>query len=82
LPVTNHSQIKRIASLCKACLPPDFEEELSQKGDDADWQFQVGVRHATRQVQELIDAGIPGIHFYVLNKSPATAAVLSAVRRP
>lgn len=82
LPVTNLSQIKRIASLCKACLPPDFEAELSQKGDDADWQFQVGVRHATRQVQELIDAGIPGIHFYVLNKSPATSAVLSHVHRP
>lgn len=82
LPVTNLSQIQRIASLCKACLPPDFVAELSQKADDADWQFQVGVRHATRQVQELIDAGIPGIHFYVLNKSPATAAVLSGVRRP
>ena len=35
-----------------------------------------------RQVQELIDAGVPGIHFYVLNKSHATAAVLSAVKRP
>lgn len=81
LPVTNLGQIQRITSLCKACLPPEFVEELSQK-DDADWQFQVGVRQATRQVQELIDAGIPGIHFYVLNKSQATAAVLSGVRRP
>jgi hypothetical protein len=32
-------------------------------------------------VQELVDAGIPGVHFYVLNKSPATARVLTAVRR-
>jgi methylenetetrahydrofolate reductase (NADPH) len=82
LPVTNLSQIQRIASLCKACLPEGFVAELSQKGDDAEWQFQVGVRHATRQVQELIDGGVPGIHFYVLNKSPATAAVLSGVHRP
>jgi methylenetetrahydrofolate reductase (NADPH) len=81
LPVTNLAQIQRITTLCKACLPEDFIAELSQK-DDPDWQFAVGVRQATRQVQELIDAGVAGIHFYVLNKSPATAAVLGAVRRP
>ena len=81
LPVTSLSQIQRIASLCKARLPEEFVAELGQK-DDADWQFAVGVRWAARQVQELIDAGVPGLHFYVLNKSPATAAVLSQVRRP
>jgi methylenetetrahydrofolate reductase (NADPH) len=81
LPVTNLAQIQRITSLCKACLPDDFVAELSQK-DDPEWQFAVGVRQAARQVQELIDAGVPGIHFYVLNKSPATAAVLGEVRRP
>jgi methylenetetrahydrofolate reductase (NADPH) len=82
LPVTNLAQIQRITSLCKACLPEGFVAELSQNGDDADWQFQAGVRQATRQVQELIDAGIPGIHFYVLNKSQATSAVLAGVKRP
>jgi methylenetetrahydrofolate reductase (NADPH) len=81
LPVTNLAQIQRITSLCKACLPEDFIAELSQK-DDPEWQFAAGVRQATRQVQELVDAGVAGIHFYVLNKSPATSAVLSAVKRP
>jgi methylenetetrahydrofolate reductase (NADPH) len=81
LPVTNLAQIQRIAALCKAKLPPDFLEELGQK-DEADWQFAVGVKWATRQAQELIDAGVPGLHFYVLNKSPATAAVLNGIRRP
>jgi methylenetetrahydrofolate reductase (NADPH) len=81
LPVTNLSQIQRIASLCKAKLPPEFIAELGEQ-DEADWQFAVGVRWAARQAQELIDAGVPGLHFYVLNKSPATAAVLNEVRRP
>ncbi len=81
LPVTNLAQIQRIASLCKAKLPPDLLAELGQR-DEADWQFEVGVRWATRQAQELVDAGVPGIHFYVLNKSPATVAVLNKVRRP
>lgn len=81
LPVTNLSQIQRITSLCKARLPESLVAELSRK-DDADWQFQVGVQFASRQVQELIDAGVPGVHFYVLNKSLATSAVLKAVQRP
>jgi len=81
LPVTNLAQIQRITSLCKACLPDEFVAELSQR-DDPEWQFAAGVRQATRQVQELIDAGVPGVHFYVLNKSQATAAVLSGVKRP
>jgi methylenetetrahydrofolate reductase (NADPH) len=81
LPITNLSQIQRITSLCKACLPDELIAELGQR-DDAEWQFAVGVRWATQQVQELIDAGVPGLHFYVLNKSPATAAVLSGVKRP
>jgi methylenetetrahydrofolate reductase (NADPH) len=81
LPITNLAQIQRLTSLCKARLPEELVNELGSK-DDPDWQFEIGVRWATRQVQELIDAGIPGLHFYVLNKSSATAAVLNAIRRP
>ena len=78
LPVTNLSQIKRITSLCGAGLPEQFLTNLGQREDD-DWQFQVGVEFATEQVRGLINAGVPGIHFYVLNKSQATSSVLQAV---
>jgi methylenetetrahydrofolate reductase (NADPH) len=78
LPVTNLAQIQRITSLCKACLPQSFIAELERK-DDPDWQFDVGVAFATRQVEELLARGAPGVHFYVLNKSAATAKVLEGV---
>lgn len=77
LPVTNLSQIQRIASLCKAKLPNDFLERLGERAD-ASWQFDVGVDFAQRQVAELLANGVPGVHFYVLNKSQATAEVLKA----
>ncbi|MBP87428.1 MAG: methylenetetrahydrofolate reductase [NAD(P)H] [Planctomycetaceae bacterium] len=81
LPVTNLSQIQRITSMCGAVLPDAFVSKLGeQEGDD--WQFQAGVDFATQQVQSLIDAGVPGVHFYVLNKSQATSAVLRAITRP
>ena len=80
LPVTSLAQIQRITSMRAAVLPQQFVNELGQ-GDDEDWQFQVGIDFAAKQVQALIDAAVPGIHFYVLNKSPATSAVLQAVQR-
>lgn len=78
LPVTNLAQIQRITSLCGAQLPPAFLERLAQR-EDEDWQFQVGIEFAVRQVRDLLAAGVPGIHFYVLNKSQATIAILNAV---
>ncbi len=79
LPVTNLSQIQRITSLCGAVLPREFLAKLGER-DDESWQFQVGVEFATEQVRGLIEADVPGIHFYVLNKSQSTSAVLQAVR--
>lgn len=76
LPVLSLSQVQRITALCKAKLPNSFVERLSQQ-EDADWQFNVGIEHATAQAQELITAGVPGIHFYVLNKSDATTKILN-----
>jgi methylenetetrahydrofolate reductase (NADPH) len=81
LPVTNLAQIKRITSLCGAQLPGPFVRRLEEAGDNADDQFTIGVEFATRQTQALVDAGVPGIHFYVLNRSEAAAEVLSQVGR-
>lgn len=79
LPVTNLAQIQRITSLCKACLPPDFVADLERAGDDERQQFEIGVEFATRQVEELLADGMPGVHFYVLNKSPSAVRVLQGV---
>jgi methylenetetrahydrofolate reductase (NADPH) len=79
MPVTNYAQIRRIASLCKARLPESFTRPFEAAGDDEAAQFEAGVAFAARQVEELIEAGVPGVHFYVLNKSPATVRVLDHV---
>jgi len=79
MPVTNYAQIRRIATLCKARLPDEFTRAFEAAGDDEAAQFEAGVEFATRQVRELLDEGVPGIHFYVLNKSPATVRVLTNV---
>ncbi len=80
LPVTNFTQVQRIASMCRARLPDEFLAKLQAAGDDESAQFEIGVAYAIGQVRELLASGVPGIHFYVLNKSPATMRVLEAVR--
>jgi methylenetetrahydrofolate reductase (NADPH) len=79
LPITNFAQIKRITSLCGAKLPAPLLHDLETHADDAAAQFEIGVAYAIRQVRELIASGVPGIHFYVLNKSQAAARVLEDV---
>jgi methylenetetrahydrofolate reductase (NADPH) len=81
LPVTNLAQIRRITSLCGAKLPQELVASLAANEEQPDEQFEVGVEFATRQVQELIDEGVPGVHFYVLNKSQATTRVLRGIKR-
>ncbi len=82
LPVTNGAQVQRIASLCGAKLPAKFLADLQKHEDDAAGQFEVGVEFATQQTADLLEAGVAGIHYYVLNKSEAAERVLNAVSLP
>jgi methylenetetrahydrofolate reductase (NADPH) len=79
-PVTNYAQIKRIADLCKSRFPERFERELEERREDLTATTDLGVAYAALQAVELLAKGAPGIHFYTLNKSPATRAILAALR--
>jgi methylenetetrahydrofolate reductase (NADPH) len=79
-PVTNYAQIKRIAELCQSRFPDRFERELEERKDDLDAVADLGVAYAALQCVELLAKGAPGIHFYTLNRSPATRAILAALR--
>jgi methylenetetrahydrofolate reductase (NADPH) len=79
MPILNFAQIKRITSLCRAVLPEPLLSRLEAARDDKEAQFQVGVEFAIEQCRELLDAGAPGIHFYVLNRSQACEMILDAL---
>jgi methylenetetrahydrofolate reductase (NADPH) len=80
MPITDFARIKRITSMCGTVFPEDLAERLEAVKDDAEAQFEIGVEHAIRQCQELITAGVPGIHFYALNKSDACQKILDALQ--
>jgi len=80
MPVTNFAQVKRMTEMCGASFPEQYEAELAARKDDPDAVADLGVAYATLQCADLLSRGAPGIHFYTLNRSPATRAILAALR--
>ncbi|MFM7739057.1 MAG: methylenetetrahydrofolate reductase [NAD(P)H] [Planctomycetota bacterium] len=78
LPILSLHQIERITSLCAAGLPDALIARLREH-DSPEWHFRVGVEWAIEQCRGLIEAGVPGLHFYVLNQSPATLEILESL---
>jgi methylenetetrahydrofolate reductase (NADPH) len=80
IPVASFAQTKRICDLCDASIPPHLEAAFQAAGEDPDLEFQLGIAYAAQQCAELLIAGCPGIHFYALNRAPATRALLGALK--
>ncbi len=80
MPITRVGQVERMAEMCGSAIPEALRRELHARADDAEAVRDFGVAYATLQCAELLAAGAPGIHFYTLNRSPATRAILSALK--
>jgi methylenetetrahydrofolate reductase (NADH) len=80
LPITQINQLERMTKMCGASIPEGLRRELHAREDSPEAVIDFGVAHATLQCAELLAAGAPGIHFYTLNRSPATRAILGALK--
>jgi len=80
MPITNVDQIERFTALCGAHIPPGLSAALRTRRDEPDAALQLGVAYAALQCAYLLRGGAPGIHFYTLNRSSATRAILAALR--
>ena len=80
MPITDAGQIKRITEMCGSNIPAGLLRELELRGDQPGAVTDLGVAYATLQCADLLARGAPGIHFYTLNRSPATRAILAALR--
>ena len=76
MPVLSSNQITRITTLCGAKIPPRLQTLLDEVAGDDEAAVRLGIDFATEQVAGLIEYGVPGIHFYALNRSRSTTAVL------
>jgi methylenetetrahydrofolate reductase (NADPH) len=79
MPITNFGQIRRFVAMCGASIPPKLSVEMETRKDDVKAVEDLGVAYASMQALSLLQAGAPGIHFYTLNRSPATRAIVSSL---
>jgi methylenetetrahydrofolate reductase (NADPH) len=80
MPFTNVEQVERFTAMCGAQIPPALRAAMEVRRNDPEAALQLGVAHATLQCADLLRRGAPGIHFYTLNRSPATRAIVAALR--
>jgi methylenetetrahydrofolate reductase (NADPH) len=79
MPITNFAQIQRFVAMCGATIPPKLHVEMEARKGDEKAVEDLGVAYASMQALGLLQAGAPGIHFYTLNRSPATRAIVSSL---
>ena len=79
MPVLSSRQVIRISSLCGTEIPASLKKKLDGAGDDNRKAVEIGIAQCRDQVRELIDKGVPGIHFYVLNRTSHIEKILESI---
>jgi methylenetetrahydrofolate reductase (NADPH) len=80
MPFTNVEQVERFTAMCGASIPPPLRAAMEVRREDADAARELGVAYASLQCVDLLRRGAPGIHFYTLNRSTSTRAIVAALR--
>ncbi len=80
MPITNYKQIKKFASMCGAEIPQNLVEKLEPVSDKPEEVAKIGIDFAIRQCEDLLKNGVPGLHFYTLNRSKATLQIYEAIK--
>ena len=80
MPITNFKQIKKFAALCGATIPQSLIEKMEKVEDKPEEIKKIGIEFAINQCLDLIEHGVPGLHFYTLNKSDATLRIYEAIK--
>jgi methylenetetrahydrofolate reductase (NADPH) len=80
MPITNFKQIKRFTDMCGANIPQQLVSKLEPYQDNLAKTYEIGVEFSINQCRELLARGVPGLHFYTLNKSRATVDIYSSIK--
>jgi methylenetetrahydrofolate reductase (NADPH) len=79
LPIISREGLHRFCKVCGANIPARLDAQLAALGGDVEAERAFGIAYAARQCEELLAAGAPGIHFFVLNRAASVKAVLGAL---
>lgn len=72
MPIVKATQIEKTVQLSGASLPHEFTSMISRYEFDPKGLYDAGVDYAVKQIRDLIDHGVDGVHLYTMN-DPAVA---------
>ena len=81
MPVYSVKMMHSLASLCGATITPELQAGLVKlPEDDKAAVLDFGIEFAHRQCQELLKAGVPGVHIYTMDRSKTTTEIVKRLR--
>ena len=80
MPITQYSQLFRFSEMCGADIPRWMRKRLESFGDDREAIQEFGLELVSNLCQRLLDGGAPGLHFYTMNQSAPTLAILERLQ--
>ncbi|MCX7066953.1 MAG: methylenetetrahydrofolate reductase [NAD(P)H] [Methylococcales bacterium] len=80
MPITQYSQLFRFSEMCGADIPRWMRKRLESFGDDRETIQTFGLELVSDLCQRLLDGGAPGLHFYTMNQSAPTLAILERLQ--
>ena len=80
LPVTNVKLLTKMAELGGTPIPDSIAARFAAVEDNPEDVRKLGVEIALNLCNDLIDAGVPGIHFYTMNSSTATSEIFESLQ--
>jgi len=76
MPIFNAGQIKRISTLCGATIPSELSSLLDKYSDSPEDMEKVGIEFASRQIRDLLNNGVRGVHLYTMNKGKQAREIM------
>ena len=80
MPITSARQVATTISLSGTSIPKAFSDLVARYGENPEDMRKAGIDYAIRQMQDLIDGGVDGVHIYSMNKPKMTREIVSALR--
>ena len=79
MPIPSRRSLAFVTQMSGATVPKKLQEAIDHAPDD-DAVRKIGVEHCIRQCTELLEGGVPGLHFYTFNRARAATEILGALR--
>ena len=79
MPILSKKQIDKMTTLANISIPEKLREKIARHSSSSEDMKKLGIEYAANQCRELIENNVDGLHFFTLNKSESSSAILNNI---